>query len=199
MRYRSIAILAAAAATLAIPSAAFAGASQDRATGGGQVLVSTDQTTGPGSTIAFTAQTTGEAEDDMAPPAKGQVQIVDRTAGTGQAQVKFHGTVTCLMVMGNQAELGGIITKTTSPDQEVGDPFSLYVQDNGEGANAPDADMVVFNPTPANPCNDEIDDDGKTALARGNAQVYDASMQAAKAKKRAAAKKRIRARAHRAV
>jgi hypothetical protein len=46
--------------------------------------------------------------------------------------------------------------------------------DNGEGAAA-DNDIVAFNDMPDGSCSDpQDDDDGDTALARGNSQVYDA-------------------------
>ena len=143
-------------AAAAIPAAvATAGSGTDRATGGGQVLFSDK---GAGNTIAFTAQGTPEA-------AKGQVQVVDRENG-----VKFHGIVECLDVQGNMAEIGGVKRGTT-------DSFQLYVVDNGEGANqVGGGDVVFLDDEPMSRCDldGDDDDDGMTALGRGNAQVYDA-------------------------
>ena len=118
---------------------------------------------GAGSTIAFTAQGTPQV-------AKGQVQVVDRAAGTGQAQVKFHGIVQCILVEGNMAEIAGV-------ERDTGDPFTLRVVDNGEGANA-DNDLIFFDDVEDDmrcETDDNDDDDAQVALARGNAQVYDAS------------------------
>lgn len=153
-------VLAVAACLLAAGVASGAGAtSSDRATGGGQILVSTDG--GAGDTIAFTARNTGD--DDTA---KGEVQYVDRTGGTGQGQVVVHGDVTCLQVNGNTAKLAGNFRDGTS--------FTMVVVDNGEGAAASD-DMIALQRVDDPTCErDDEDDDGSTALARGNAQVYDA-------------------------
>ena len=151
--------LGALAGALAIPMVAQAGSSTDRATGGGQVLVSDDG--GAGDTIAFTARGTAEA-------AKGEVQYVDRTGGTGQGQTTYHGDVQCLAVDGNRAKLSG-----TWRD---GGNFQLIVIDNGEGAGD-ENDVVIVQKMDDFNCSDEDDDDddGQTALSRGNAQVYDAS------------------------
>lgn len=143
---------------LALPIAASAGSGTDRATGGGQILVSSSG--GAGDTIAFTAQGTPDV-------ARGQVQYVDRTGGTGQGQVKKHGQVTCLRVSGNMAKMAGT--------WDQGGTFQLLVVDNGEGANATNSDMITLQDAQDPTCNQENNDnDGQTDLARGNAQVYDA-------------------------
>ena len=150
-----VAVLVAAAVPV---TAAMAGSPNDRVTGGGQTLVGTK---GAGNTIAFNAQTTADG-------AKGQVQVVDRSAGTGQSQVRFHGIVDCLTVSGNSAEIFGHKTEDAS------DVFTIYVMDNGEGAAA-NNDLVFLNDDPQSPCELQDDDDrGDVELARGNAQVYDA-------------------------
>ncbi len=144
---------------LALPFVASAGSSTDRATGGGQILVGSQ---GAGSTIAFTAQGTPAA-------AKGQVQVIDRAAGKGQNQVKFHGIVQCILVTGNTAEIAG-------GERDTNDPFTLRVVDNGEGMNA-DNDMIFFDDVEDDKrceSDDDDDDDAQVALARGNAQVYNA-------------------------
>ena len=153
-------VAALAASGLLVAPMAQAGSDTDRATGGGQVLFSTK---GAGNTIAFTAQ--GTPDDG-----KGQVQFIDRTAGKGQDQVKFHGIVECILVTGNTAEIAGHARGDTTS------PFTLRVVDRGEGGAAED-DLIFFDDTADDkPCvEDENDDDDATvALARGNAQVYDA-------------------------
>jgi hypothetical protein len=145
---------------LASPLAATAGSQTDRATGGGQVLVGTDG--GAGDTIAFTARGTAEPGG-----ARGQVQYVDRTGGTGIGQTVRHGTVSCLRVDGNTAKIAGT--------WDQGGTFQLLVVDNGQGAAADD-DLVTVQNAADPTCNQEDnDDDNQVALARGNAQVYDAS------------------------
>ena len=159
MRIRNL-LIAVAVLALAVPGMASAGSRTDRATGGGQILVSTQ---GAGSTIAFTAQGTPEA-------ARGQVQFIDRSAGTGQSQVKFHGIVECILVEGNTAEIAGV-------ERGTGDPFTLRVVDNGEGAAAGN-DMIFFDDVEDDArceTDDDDDNDVQVALARGNAQVYDST------------------------
>jgi hypothetical protein len=151
--------LAAALVVVALSvTAASAGSPNDRVTGGGQTLIGT---TGAGNTIAFTAQGNSDA-------AKGQVQVVDRSGGTGQAQTKFHGIVDCLTVDGSMAEIYG------HKSEDPSDVFAVYVVDNGEGAMA-ENDIVALNDDPKSPCEIKDDDDkGTMELGRGNAQVYDA-------------------------
>lgn len=162
LNMRKILIAACAASlvlALLLPLSAQAGSPNDRATGGGQILVGTR---GAGDTIAFTAQGT-------ASEAKGQVQFIDRTGGIGAGQVKFHGVVDCILVVGNTAEIAG-------HERDSGDAFTLRVVDNGEGLAAAD-DTIFFDDTADDePCvqDDNDDDDVAVALARGNAQVYDA-------------------------
>ena len=165
MRIRNF-LIAAAALSLAIPGFASAGAPNDRATGGGQILIPSNGQ-GAGNTIAFTAQNTGGSNN----AAKGQVQIVERTNGTGKNNVRFHGVVQCLIVSGNTAELAG--TYKNGNGATTG--FILYAVDNGEGANATGLDQIGLTRTSDPTCErDDSDDDGATDLARGNAQVYDA-------------------------
>ncbi len=157
---RSLIALPIALAAVFATGPAQAGSQTDRATGGGQFLF----TTGAGNTIGFTAQGTATA-------AKGQVQIVERTGGTGQGQTTFHGIVDCIQAEGTIAEIIG------HARGDEGDLFSAYVMDNGEGkgVNA-GTDMILFDETSNDPTCDieDEDDDGAVALGRGNAQVYDA-------------------------
>lgn len=157
MRIRNL-LIAVAVLAIAIPGIASAGSPRDRATGGGQILV----TTGAGDTIAFTAQGTPQE-------AKGQLQFIDRNGGNGQDNVRFHGVVDCILVQGDTAEIAG-------HERDTNDPFTLRVIDNGEGAAAA-ADLIYFDDVADDqPCvqDNNDDDDPTTALARGNAQVYDA-------------------------
>lgn len=168
MRIRNY-LIAVAVLALAVPGFANAGSPNDRATGGGQILIPSDGR-GAGDTIAFTAQNTGGANN----AAKGQVQVVERTDGRGKGNVRFHGEVQCLIVQGNTAELAG--TYKNGNGATTG--FILYAADNGEGAadlanNG--ADQIALTRTSDPTCErDDSDDDGQTDLARGNAQVYDA-------------------------
>jgi hypothetical protein len=148
-----LSLACAAVVLLTVPLAASAGSSTDRATGGGQVLIGTRG--GAGDTIAFTAKDRAEN--------LGQVQYVDRTA-TGQTV--RHGTVTCLDVMNNMAKIGGV--------WKQGGTFQIIVVDNGQGAAANDDVVTVQNGQPDNCAQEDDDDDNPIALARGNAQVYDA-------------------------
>lgn len=142
------------AVLVAVPATvAMGGSSTDRATGGGQVLIGTRG--GAGDTIAFTAQ---DRASNL-----GQVQYVDRTA-TGQTT--FHGTVTCLRVSGNMAKLAGVWRE--------GGTFQVLVVDNEQGSQADDDLVTVQNNQPNDCAQDNNDSDNTTALARGNAQVYDA-------------------------
>ena len=151
-------LLVAIPVALIVAAPALAAPSPNKATGGGQILLSNSSSYG--STIAFTAQGTPEA-------AKGQVQVIDRSAGTGQSQVKFHGIVECILVQGNMAEIAGV-------ERDSGDPFTLRAVDNGEGANAGN-DMIFFDDVEDDErceSDDNDDDDAQVALARGNVQVH---------------------------
>jgi hypothetical protein len=156
---------------LVVAPGAQAGATRDRATGGGQTLV--PEAGGAGSTIAFTAQNR-EPTKEQPYFATGQVQYIARTGGTGQGQEKFHGAVTCLAVTSDQAGSGtavieGELTKGATEDAPY---FRLIVRDNGEPNQA---DLISFTPTDDAPACDEPSNfgDKPPTLARGNAQVYD--------------------------
>ena len=158
----------AAALSLLVEPAALAGNATDKATGGGQVLLSSSGV--KTSTIGFTAQETAGVS-------KGQVQVVDRDAGTGQNQTRFHGTVNCVVVKTNMAYIIGV-------GQDGTTPFEMYAADNGEGANATGADMILFrqgSQTTADdpavgpnngPCGVNKTDQAAD-LAHGNVQVTD--------------------------
>jgi hypothetical protein len=68
----------------------------------------------------------------------------------------LSGRVTCMTVDGNRAAIGGFLTIKASPQPgfEVGDPFVIYVEDNGTlGTSTPDqiSAMGVFAPEEALP------------------------------------------------
>ena len=154
----TFALLSAAAAGSALVFTGGANAAQpDSATGGGQIVFSSEG--GPGDTIAFTAKGTPEA-------GTGQVQYVKRSNEDGSQTVQ-HGEVTCLRVDGTTAFIEGV--------WRDGGEFGLFVQDNGEGANASEPDIVAITPVNPDDCGDEADEDNMTALGRGNAQVRDGS------------------------
>ena len=158
MKARTAVIGLAAVSLLAFPLAAEAGSGTPRATGGGQILFS-DQ--GAGNTIAFNAH--GGAVP------KGQLQMIDRSAGNGRDQVRFHGVVDCFrLISPNTAEFGGYNRDDTA------DRWTAVVMDNGEGAGA--MDMIAFEDSAMDRCQEDNDDGTDSmALARGNVQVYDGS------------------------
>ena len=156
---RLFATAAALVAALALCAASALGASPNsRVTGGGQNPLGTS---GPGNTIAF------EAHQGSGSAATGQVQFIDRSAGTGQDQVKYHGTVECMFFdSSNSAQMYG--------HDRNGNPFELFVMDNGEGATGGN-DIASFNNSPQGDCNNpDQSDEGSDQLFRGNSQVYEA-------------------------
>jgi hypothetical protein len=147
-------------AALAISSGSATAGNGDKVTGGGKVLFSTEDV--KASTIAFTAQGTVDA-------AKGQVQLIDRSAGGGQSQTRFHGVVTCVETGDNFGVVSGY-----ERGNPTGPEFLLRVIDNGQGAAAED-DLIAFDQmTEENTCGEGDDDDElSAALAKGNAKVRD--------------------------
>lgn len=140
-----------------------AGQTQYKVTGGGQTLVGSS---GAGNTIAFNARGGSGAGN-----ADGQLQFVDRSAGTGQDQVVRHGHVDCVAVHsfeedGGHATVGGVF-------RDTGERFTLDVIDNGEGAAA-ENDIIEFRDSQSPECADrsETDDEPAIELARGNVQVH---------------------------
>ncbi len=128
-------------------------ASGDKVTGGGQTDVGTN---GAGDTIAFTVQENSQG-------LIGQVQYVDREGGTGQGQVVYHGTPTCLVVEGKVANFAGV--------WRDGGEFEIVVEDNGSGAGQ---DLIGIAPQAADPeCGDDENEETTGALARGNVTVHD--------------------------
>ena len=157
---RTLVVAGLAFAAAAAP--ATAGNTADKATGGGQILVSSDGR-GPGDTIAFTAQ---ERADGTT---VGNVNVIDRVQGAGGKGVHFKGDVTCIEAVGNTAKIGGV--GELSDGTTTG--FTLIVTDNGEGSAASN-DVITLQYTDDPTCEREDgDDDAAVELARGNAQVTD--------------------------
>lgn len=75
------------------------------------------------------------------------------STSTGNPQLSFQGTVTCLSVAGDHAVVGGVITKAEVAD-EVGNGFAVGFIDNP--GTAPDTVTLsdVFAPTPVD-CDSE--------------------------------------------
>ena len=161
MKKLMTAVAIAALGAFALSGTSATAGNGDKVTGGGQILVGSNA----GSTIAFTAQGTTTV-------AKGQVQFIDRTAGKGQSQVKFHGVVDCVEVDGNFGVVGG------HRKGDAADRFTLRVVDSGEPNQPPDRDMVQFSGESDDArCGDGQSDDPPTMdLGRGNAQVRDGNL-----------------------
>ena len=109
---------------LAMALSATAAPPEHKATGGGWVYF---PNTEEKITVSFTAQI--DADGNV----KGQMQLKDRTGIIGT----FHADVTSLEIDGNEAIIGGIVTKASKPDW-VGEKVTILVVDNGEGKDAGD-------------------------------------------------------------
>jgi len=59
-------------------------------------------------------------------------------------EAQFHGTVTCLNVVGNEAFISGVITNSKLGAIPVGTGVAWAVRDNGEGAGVADEWTDVF-------------------------------------------------------
>ncbi|CAA9527210.1 MAG: hypothetical protein AVDCRST_MAG91-2639 [uncultured Sphingomonadaceae bacterium] len=142
-----------------------------KVTGGGQVIAD-DQAGGPGDTIAFNAQQIeGEGSDMGSFPAKGQLQVNNRTEG-----VRFHGVVTCIREFtddeGQRFVRFGGFERTRSGG--TGDSFVVDTMDNGQGPEG--NDMIAFRQPAdnADPCEDSQEGTQlrSTRLARGNVKEH---------------------------
>ena len=102
-------------------STAQARPSVNKATGGG-----TYEKAGFLNTIAFTAQVDESGE------VKGQAQFQLR-----DVDLRIHLDVDCLVVVGNQAWIGGVVKNSSNPAL-VGSRYVFTVVDNGEGQGAVD-------------------------------------------------------------
>ncbi len=192
MKVRTLGLLGAVAALAAVPVGADAETPRDKATGGGQILLdpSNPPRTGALDTLAFTAQRQRGATDESG-LADGQVQV-NRRSGEAGTQLKMHGVVECLIVVGNKAYINGF---TKGEDQTEDNYFELYVVDGGSGETERSGDQAMFwfageteenepdqmapgnftPPTEDEFCGIEEDPKNEMALARGNYQVRDAN------------------------
>lgn len=93
--------------------------------------------------------------------------------------VKFHGTITCLVVNGGNS-VGNAYMSGTS---RGGEPFELYVTDGGKGLDERNDMIALFvgdetqsndSSTSDGPCGFDSQPDTVT-LARGNVQTYNAN------------------------
>ena len=164
-------------AFVAVPaSVAIAQSEGLKVTGGGQVLMgSSSENAGPGDTIAFVAQQTGEQGTMDSAPAKGQLQVINRTGGT-----KFHGVVTCIRTFDPDDDpstdnsfirFGG---HQRTKANGSGLPFTVDTRDNGEPNQG--EDMIYFRTRgeTEDPCDDSdpATQLRSSQLARGNVQEH---------------------------
>ena len=153
-----------------------------KVTGGGQITELTsdgEPVAGPGNTIAFNAQ----ADDAAGNNAKGQVQYIDRTAGRGLEQERFHGYVTCVVTMQSQNKMPAMARVQGQMRGEASSTtvdFTIDVIDNGQGSMA-EMDMISFRQGagPADEdgdgdtsCDTGDDFDADGSLGRGNVQIH---------------------------
>jgi len=131
------------------------------ATGSGQFHVS-----GSLRTFTFNANT------DSSGNTTGQTQANNRSA-----DIKWHGTLDCLNVIGNVATMSGVVTDITPG---LGDPFVVgshilfQVIDNGEGSNAPPdlISLTFFFGTGTNPGCTGFGIFATIPIEHGNVQVH---------------------------
>lgn len=114
--------------------------SRDKAIGGGQAFLDSRDASGAGDTVAFTAQRAKGAPDGS-DAAVGQIQVNRR----GTNAVRFHGTITCLVVNGGRSEGVAYMSGTTRANKRVpAQPFELYVTDGGKGQMERSNDMIML-------------------------------------------------------
>jgi hypothetical protein len=128
----------------------------ESARGGAHYHIGTDLRT-----FAFTAKTRADGTT------QGQYQVNNRSTG-----FKEHGTVSCLVVDGNEAWVGGIITNSNVPGSE-GFRRVWRVVDRGEGSDDPPDQMSPALPVLADAC-DERMPLALQDIEGGNIQVRDA-------------------------
>ena len=126
-----------------------------RASGGGAVAYG-----GTLNSHAFTAQI--DANGEVKGQAEFQLRYIDTTV---------HAEIDCLAVVGNEAWIGGTVTRSSNPAQ-VGPGLQILfrVQDNGEGfANPPDmTSQLIWGAVPS--CN-TTPALGVIEWTKGNVQV----------------------------
>jgi hypothetical protein len=101
--------------------------------------------------------------------AVGQFELFSEEGGG----IRLHGSITCLRVDGNVAQLGGVVTQSDLADL-VGLRVTWQVVDNGEGKNSPaDQSTDLFG---NRDCESDIESHPRFELfdvTQGNIQVGD--------------------------
>ena len=89
-----------------------------------------------------------------------------------QSGLQFRGSVTCVLVVGNQASVGGMVTRSSVGGPPVGSGFIQLTEDNGSpGRNDRSETMLVPNPPATCPAPTQP----ALVLAKGNYVVKDAT------------------------
>ena len=126
-----------------------------RASGGGTI-----EYAGALNTHAFTAQI--DADGNVKGQAQFQLRYIDTTV---------HAEVNCLAIVGNEAWIGGTITRSSNPAQVgLGLDILFRVQDSGEGDTSPPdmTSQLVWGAVPS--CN-TMPPLGLITWTNGNVQV----------------------------
>ena len=103
-------------------------------TGGGQVDIASTYAGFDESTISFTAMVDANGN------AQGQLQATF----SFPFEEKVHMELACLAVEGNEAWIGGTVTKSHPRGAWLGQVFIVRFQDNGEGGGSPPDRMSHF-------------------------------------------------------
>ena len=134
---------AAIVATLGLaPTAGGIGGDRDRVSGTGQFVGVGPL--GPTDVMMHVNATSGPLGED----ARGHL-FVKRVL---PSEVAFQGEVTCLLVVGNRATIGGRVVNSRLPFPEEGTGIVIQVVDNGEGNDPPDLMRGFFTPVPPVMC-----------------------------------------------
>jgi hypothetical protein len=135
-------------------------------TGGGEVDVTSVFPGAPNSQVAFTARLDGDGV------ASGELE-----AHFSVPDESIHMDVSCLAVSGNEAWLGGVVTRSHPTGVFLDRVFIIRVQDNGQGEHDPPDRMSHFRGglTPARCLNKPVPVNGEFDLhfpfVHGNVQI----------------------------
>ena len=180
-------LISGAVLALAVPTAAQAANTRDAATGGGQAFFDSREPSGAGDTVAFTAHRAKGAGTDS-DAATGQIQVNRR----GEANaIKFHGTISCLVVNGSQAKEAPswayMSGESRARKGATPIPFELFVEDGGSGPQERNDHISLFvgDETTQNDSDNEdrtevcgfsdFNPDDAFEMFRGNVQVRNRS------------------------
>lgn len=167
MPRRSLGTLALLVMVVAPLAAGAEGAPFDQVNGGGQVVLSGTDLEAAGDTVAIQAQNTPNA------PNKGNVEYIETSLAGEEGVARWHGTVTCLAVEGDTAQLGGTIQAQGSTRAGY---FAIEATDNGQPSEGAGVDVIkITYPDEAPDCDEDFDDVDELTLARGNVRVHDAA------------------------